>query len=76
MRHARPHLATLMDKLPDVLRPEVDDVMQNSDVVVVSHARDDYRDAVIHRPKGVKIIDLVRLFKELPDDPDYIGISW
>ena len=76
MRHARPHLATLMDKLPDVLRPEVNDVMQNSDVVVVSHARDDYRDAVIHRPKGVKIIDLVRLFKELPDDPDYIGISW
>lgn len=76
MRHARPHLATLMDKLPDVLRPSIDDVVDNSDVIVVSHSRDDYRDAVIHRPNGVKVIDLVRLFKELPDDPDYMGISW
>ena len=76
MRHARPHLAELMDKLPDILRPDIDEVMQNCDVVVVSHARDDYREAVIHRPEGVSVIDLVRLFKELPDDPNYLGISW
>lgn len=76
MRHARPHLANLMDKLPEVLRPSIDDVLDSCDVVVVSHARDDYRRAILHRRKGIQVIDLVRLFAELPDDPDYHGISW
>ena len=76
MRHARPHLAGLMDRLPEVLCPSIDEVLDASDVVVVSHSRDDYRKAVIHRRKGVQVIDLVRLFAELPDDPDYHGISW
>ena len=76
MRHARPHLAELMDRLPEVLRGSIDDVLNTCEVVIVSHARDDYREAVIHRRRGVKVIDLVRLFDELPDDPDYYGISW
>jgi len=76
MKHARPHLADLMDKLPDVLRPSIDGAVQESDVLVVSHARDDYREAVRKRPKGVHVIDLVRLFKQLPEDTGYHGISW
>jgi GDP-mannose 6-dehydrogenase len=76
MRHARPHLADLMDKLPEILRPQIGDVVNDCDLLVVSHSRDDYRDAVIHRPAGVKVIDLVRLFKDLPEDDNYIGISW
>lgn len=76
MRHARPHLAGLMDKLPDVLRPQIEDVVDNVDVLVVSHSRDDYRHAVRHRPNGVQVVDLVRLFPNRPDDPEYHGISW
>lgn len=76
MKHARPHLAELMDRLPDILRPSIWQVVEECDVLVVSHARDEYRDAVRKRPKGVHVIDLARLFKQLPDDPAYHGISW
>jgi GDP-mannose 6-dehydrogenase len=76
MKHARPHLATLMDRLPDVLRPSIETVVAECDVLVVSHVRDEYRDAVRKRPKGIEVIDLARLFKILPDDPGYRGISW
>jgi GDP-mannose 6-dehydrogenase len=76
MKHARPHLAALMEQLPAILRPTIDSVVNESDVLVVSHSRDEYRDAVRKRPKGVHVIDLVRLFKQLPDDPAYHGISW
>ncbi len=76
MRHARPHLATLMDELPNVLRPSLDDVVQECEVLVVSHCRDDYRSAVARRPAGMHVIDLVRLFPDRPDDATYHGISW
>ena len=33
-------------------------------------------DAVRKRPKGIEVIDLARLYKNLPDDPGYRGISW
>jgi GDP-mannose 6-dehydrogenase len=76
MKHARPHLAPLMEGLPEILKPTVDEVMAECDVIVVSHALDIYRDAVRKRAKGVHVIDLCRLFKILPDDPFYHGISW
>ena len=76
MKHARPHLASLMDHLPEVLKGSIEDVVSESDVLVVSHVRDDYRDAVRKRPQGVHVIDLVRLFKIVPEDAAYHGISW
>jgi len=76
MRHARPHLAPLMDELPAILRARIEDVVASVDVLVVSHARDDYREVVRRRPEGVHVIDLVRLFKDVPDDSTYHGISW
>ena len=44
--------------------------------LVISHNKDYYRQAVLRRPKGTHVIDLVRLFKDVPDDPTYHGISW
>jgi GDP-mannose 6-dehydrogenase len=76
MKHARPHLAALMDQLPNVLKPSIGQVLDECDVLVISHSRDEYRDAVRKRPKGVHVIDLVRLFKQLPEDTAYHGISW
>ncbi len=76
MRHARPHLAKLMDQLPEVLLPSIEQVVNNCDVLVVSHARDDYRDAVRMRPENIHVIDLVRLFPNRLDEATYHGISW
>ena len=76
MKHARPYLAPLMTALPQVLKPTLDEVMSECDVLVVSHGLDIYRDAVRKRAKGVHVIDLCRLFKQLPEDEFYHGISW
>jgi GDP-mannose 6-dehydrogenase len=76
MRQARPHLAALMDELPTILRRSIGDVVDNVDVLVVSHARDAYREVVRRRREDVHVIDLVRLFKDVPDDATYHGISW
>ena len=65
-----------MDYLPKLLRPNLEEVIAESDVLVISHNKDYYRQAVLRRPKGTHVIDLVRLFKDVPDDPTYHGISW
>ncbi len=76
VRKSRPHLAELIDCLPKLLRPNLEEVIAESDVLVISHNKDYYRQAVLRRPKGTHVIDLVRLFKDVPDDPTYHGISW
>ncbi len=76
VRTARPQLSDLLDCLPQLLRPSLEEVIAESDVLVISHNKDYYRQAVLRRPKGTHVIDLVRLFKDVPDDPTYHGISW
>ncbi len=76
VRNIRPNLAELIDCLPKLLRPNLEEVIAESDVLVLSHNRDYYRQAVLRRPKGTHVIDLVRLFEDVPGDPTYHGISW
>lgn len=76
VRTTRPKLNDLLDNLPKLLRPNLEEVIAESDVLVISHNKDYYRQAVLRRPKGTHVIDLVRLFKDVPDDPTYHGISW
>ena len=45
-------------------------------MVVVSHATEEFRHAVRKRPGHVHVLDLARLFKDLPDDATYQGIAW
>ncbi len=76
MRHARPHLRAVMTALPDVARSSADDVAGAADVLVVSHKAHGYGDAVARRPEGVAVIDLIRLFPEIPEEASYHGIGW
>lgn len=76
VRHAVPAQAELMDKLQTITEKSADDLMANCDVVVVSHATAEFREVVKKRRSGVRILDLARLFKTLPDDPLYEGIAW
>ena len=59
-----------------MIRPSADDVSGGSEVLVVSHNAHGYADAVSRRPADVAVIDLVRLFKTVPQDPTYHGIGW
>lgn len=76
VRHAVPAQAALMDNLQGITVKSADELMQSCDVVVVSHATEDFRRAVKARPQAVHVIDLARLFKELPVDKNYQGIAW
>jgi len=76
VRHACPSQARLMDKLDGLALATADALIDASDVVVVSHATDEFRAAVAKRGKDVHVLDLVRLFPTRPDEATYQGIAW
>ncbi len=76
VRHACPEQAKLMDELEAITVADAASLMSGSDVVVVSHATEEFRKAVRQRSPGVHVLDLARLFKEAPADPTYQGIAW
>ncbi len=71
-----PHLKPAVDALPGLLSVDAEDVLENSDVVVVTHASQHYRELLRDGAGDVQVIDLVRLFKDLPKQPGYQGIGW
>ena len=76
MRHARPHLRAVIEGLGDLAQGSAADAVAGTETVVVSHSNQTFRDAVEQRPEGVAVIDLCRLFKEVPADTAYHGIGW
>ena len=64
-----PHIARLM-------RPTIDEVLAESDLVIVGNRAAEFLE-VPHRLRAdQKLIDLVRLFEELPLNENYEGICW
>ena len=76
MRHARPHLRAVIEGLGEMATTSAQDVTATADTVVVSHANDTFRTAINQRPAGVQVIDVCRLFKQIPTDAAYQGIGW
>ena len=76
VRHACPEQAKLMDELESISVANAATLIAGSDVVVVSHATDEFRAAVKARAPHIHVLDLARLFKERPDDATYQGIAW
>lgn len=76
VRHASPGQAALMDELSNLMLTDADLLVSSSDVVVVSHATDEFRRAVTARGRDVHVLDLARLFPRQPHEPTYQGIAW
>lgn len=76
VRHAVPRQAKLMDRLQALCVADAETLVAQSDVVVVSHATDEFRAAVARRAPHVCVLDLARLYKERPVDETYQGIAW
>lgn len=76
VRHAVPAQAKLMDELAELMIGEAGELVAGSDVLVVSHATEEFRRLVKSRAAKVHVLDLARLFKERIDDPTYHGIAW
>ena len=77
VRHACPSQARVMDRIEDLSVASIDELLDDAEVLVVSHATEEFRQAVRNRRPGVEVLDLVRLFKSKPqDDAAYQGIAW
>lgn len=77
VRHACPSQARVMDKIDTLCASSIDELVESSDVLVVSHATEEFRRAVSNRDKRIQVLDLARLYKTLPEDDDtYQGIAW
>jgi GDP-mannose 6-dehydrogenase len=75
VRHASPRQAELMDRLEGMVVHSAADLVRGDDVVVVSHATEEFRRAVHERAPHVHVLDLARLFKERPTEDTYQGIA-
>jgi hypothetical protein len=76
VRHASPAQARLMDALPGLAVRDAATLVAGSDVVVVSHATAEFRAAIEGRACGIHVLDLARLYRELPEGHGYQGIAW
>jgi GDP-mannose 6-dehydrogenase len=77
VRHACPSQVAIIDKLETLLVSTPDQLARECDVLVVSHATEEFRQAVRNRHPDVHVLDLARLFKDRPlNDANYQGIAW
>ena len=74
--YARPQLGSFLEMLPGLLKDDAESLISSVDVLVVSHAIDEFRHAVAGRPDGVHVLDLARLHRNLPEDATYNGVAW
>jgi GDP-mannose 6-dehydrogenase len=76
VQHSSPHLSELLTEIEGMMVGSATELANRCDVLVVSHATDEFRWAVEGRPDGVHVLDLARLWKVRPDDAGYQGIAW
>jgi len=76
VRHAVPRQAALMDELEALTVNDLETLLAESDVLIVSHATQEFRDAVRARASDVHVLDLARLYKDVDKKPRYEGIAW
>jgi GDP-mannose 6-dehydrogenase len=76
VRHACPSQAKLMDELETIALRDAATLVDTSDVIVVSHATEEFRRAVKARDAHVHVLDLARLWSARPDEETYHGIAW
>lgn len=76
IQHAQPHQVRVMEMLQDITLDDADTLVAASDVVVVAHATEEFRNAIKARSPHIHVLDLARLFAEQPADENYEGIAW
>ena len=75
VRYGSSGLQALAKDLPEMLRDDIQDVIAQSDALIVTHKNDVYQSAV-QAAGNTPVIDVVRLFDDLPQSENYVGIGW
>lgn len=76
VRNVCPHLEQLIDELPEMMTDDCSELVDDCDVVVVTQKNANFQMQVGARMHNKQVIDLVRLFDELPKSQSYEGIGW
>lgn len=76
VRHVCPHLEPVVNAMSELLSETAMQVIDQSDVVVVTQKTDEYQKLIASRLGSVEIVDLVRLYKEPLNTVNYHGIGW
>ena len=76
VEHVCPHLKPTVDALPNMMRENGHQVIEQSDVIVVTQNTPEIQKLVASAFGRVEVIDLVRVFKEQPMFQGYQGIGW
>jgi len=76
VKHACPHLEATVKALPTFLKDNPEDVISQCEVLIVSQKNQRFQQLVVSNLNTTKIVDLVRLFPEVPAFPGYEGIGW
>ena len=71
-----PHLKPTVDALPNMMRQHGHEVIEQSDVIVVTQNTPEIQKIVASAFGRVEVIDLVRVFKDQPMFQGYQGIGW
>jgi GDP-mannose 6-dehydrogenase len=72
------YLERQLPQIHRILRSEIEDVIEKSQVLIVGHQRSDFTSRLAHLNGEVTILDLVRMTEDpaLLTKPQYRGISW
>lgn len=60
----------------ELLRPSMDEVVENSDILVVANGSPEFRDLAGRLRPGQHLVDLVRLNPDLVSNSHYHGLCW
>lgn len=75
IKHASPGLKSLVGNLPYFLCDDIEDVLANSDILLIAHDTPQYRQ-LAHRCTEHHIVDLARVSEPMPEQERYQGIAW
>jgi len=75
VRHGSPGLQALAKDLPEMLRDDVSEVVEQSDALIITHKNEQYQNAAL-TVGNTPVIDVVRLFSDVPQTSAYAGIGW
>ena len=76
LKKGTPRLVPLFERFEAIRVENINELLEQSDVLVVSHATEEFRRAVTMRGKGVEVLDLARLFRGRAKEEGYQGIAW
>jgi GDP-mannose 6-dehydrogenase len=73
------NLAYIRQNLPHfeaLLVPEYHQALEDAELVIVTHATPEFRQALLEAPKGIQVLDLAGIFTQPVEDLNYHGIAW